>query len=160
MEISLSRLAPPNGARKPRKRVGRGESSGHGKTSSRGGKGQTARSGGGVRPGFEGGQMPLYRRLPKFGFRSRQRTQGANQYNVINLSKLESFDAGSTVTAEMILARGYGNHNRSKAGVKVLGTGALTKKLHVQVHAISASARAKIEACGGSVEILGAQKAA
>jgi large subunit ribosomal protein L15 len=160
MELSLSKLAPPKGARKARKRVGRGESSGHGKTSSRGGKGQTARSGGGVRPGFEGGQMPLYRRLPKLGFRSRQRTQGANQYHVINLSKLNTFDAGSTINADVILARNYGNNNRSKAGIKVLGTGELTKKIHLQVHAISASARAKVEACGGTVEIVGAAKAA
>lgn len=157
MELKLSELRPARGSRKARKRVGRGESSGHGKTSSRGGKGQTARSGGGVRPGFEGGQMPLYRRLPKYGFRSRQKTLGENQYHVVNLSKLNSFDNGATVSAEMILALGYGNHNRNKAGVKVLGTGELTKKLNLKVHAISEAAKAQVEAKGGSVELIKAQ---
>lgn len=152
--MELSKLAPRHGARKSRRRVGRGESSGAGKTSGKGGKGQTARSGGHVRPGFEGGQMPLYRRLPKYGFTSRTKVLGLNQYDVINLSSLEKFDNGATVDAEAILAKGYGNHNRNKAGIKVLGTGELTKKLHLKVHAISASAKAKIESLGGSVELL------
>ncbi|MBN8547813.1 MAG: 50S ribosomal protein L15 [Deltaproteobacteria bacterium] len=152
--MELSKLAPRHGARKSRRRVGRGESSGVGKTSGKGGKGQTARSGGHVRPGFEGGQMPLYRRLPKFGFTSRTKVLGLNQYHVINLSKLDKFENGSTVDADAILAKRYGNNNRNKAGIKVLGTGELTKKLHVKVHAISASAKAKIESLGGSVELL------
>ncbi len=156
--MELSKLAPPHGARKSRRRVGRGESSGAGKTSGKGGKGQTARTGGKVSPGFEGGQMPLYRRLPKFGFTSRQKVLGVNQYHVINLSKLERFDNGSTVDADMILALSYGNHNRSKAGVKVLGTGELTKKLNLKVHAISASAKAKIEKLGGTVELIAPQQ--
>lgn len=152
--MELSKLAPPHGARKSRRRVGRGESSGAGKTSGKGGKGQTARSGGHVRPGFEGGQMPLYRRLPKYGFTSRTKVLGKNQYHVINLSKLERFDNGTNVDANMILALSYGNHNRNRAGVKVLGTGELTKKINLKVHAISASAKAKIEALGGSVELI------
>lgn len=154
MELALSRLGPPKGSRKARKRVGRGESSGHGKTSSRGGKGQTARSGGGVRPGFEGGQMPLYRRLPKYGFRSRKKTSGDNKFHVINLSKLDSFEDGSQISSEMILNKSYGNHNRNQAGVKILGTGEVSKKLHLKVQAVSQAAKLKIEAKGGSVEIV------
>ena len=101
--------------------------------------------------------MPLYRRLPKFGFTSRRKVLGVNQYHVINLAKLERFDNGSTVDSDMILELSYGNHNRSKAGVKVLGTGELTKKLNLKVHAISASAKAKIESLGGTVELIAPQ---
>lgn len=98
--------------------------------------------------------MPLYRRLPKYGFTSRTKVLGKNQYHVINLSKLERFDNGTTVDADMILALSYGNHNRAKAGVKLLGTGELTKKLTVKVHAVSAAAKAKIESLGGTVELI------
>ena len=97
--MELSKLSPGKGARKMRKRVGRGESSGHGKTSCHGGKGQTARSGGKIRPGFEGGQMPLYRRVPKIGFRSRKKVLGVNCYNLVNLSVLDLFEDGAVVDA-------------------------------------------------------------
>jgi len=152
--MELSKLTPARGARKKARRLGRGESSGSGKTSGKGGKGQTARTGGHVRPGFEGGQMPLYRRLPKWGFVSRQQVFGLNRYNVVNLDVLERFDAGATVDAESLKQAGFCKTNSRRAGIKVLGTGKLTKKLSVKVDAISASARASIEACGGRVELL------
>ena len=152
--MELSKLSPAPGARKKVRRLGRGESSGSGKTSGKGGKGQTARTGGHVRPGFEGGQMPLYRRLPKWGFVSRQQVFGLNRYNVVNLSVLERFDAGSTIDAESLRKAGFCKTNSRKAGIKVLGTGTLTKKLLVKVNAISEKAKAAIEGCGGSVELL------
>ncbi len=152
--MELSRLAPPAGARKKRTRYGIGEGSGHGKTSGRGGKGQTARTGGGPRPGFEGGQMPLYRRLPKFGFTSQAKVAGDNCYNVVNLAILEKFDNGAVVDLTALKTKGFKTNSHCKAGVKVLGSGSLTKKLVVKVQAISAAARAKIEALGGSVEIV------
>jgi large subunit ribosomal protein L15 len=152
--MQLSNLKVPKGARKVGKRLGKGEGSGLGKTSGRGGKGQTARAGGGVRPGFEGGQMPLYRRLPKYGFTSRKKAQGLNQYDVVNLSVLEKFDAGTEITPESLYDRGYGRHGRTKAGLKILGTGKLTKRLTVRAHAFSESARSAIEALGGKVELI------
>lgn len=156
-DLSLSTLKPLPGARKARTRVGRGEGSGHGKTSGKGGKGQTARAGGGVRAGFEGGQMPLYRRLPKVGFRSGVGVKGSNRYNVVRLSVLERLEADSTVEPETIQSLGYGKKSSCKAGIKVLAdVETFSKKLHLKVHAISASAKAQIEAAGGSVEILGA----
>jgi len=155
--MKLSELKPAKGSRKAARRVGRGESSGAGKTSGRGGKGQTARSGGGVRAGFEGGQMPLYRRMGKVGFRSQKKTLGLNSYHTVDVSVLERFENGSVVDADAILAIGYGRHNRNRAGVKILGTGTLSRKLTVKVHAVSASAKQKIEAAGGTVELLGKQ---
>lgn len=156
-DLNLSNLSPRAGSTKPRLRVGRGEGSGHGKTSGRGGKGQTARSGGGVRPGFEGGQMPLYRRLPKLGFTSRVGATGLNRYNLVRLSVLERLDNGTTVDPDMLMSLGYGKKSGNQAGIKVLGDSAsLTKKLHVRVHAVSEAAKAKIEAAGGTVEIIGA----
>jgi large subunit ribosomal protein L15 len=153
--LTLNNLQPLPGARKARTRVGRGEASGHGKTSGRGGKGQTARSGGGVRPGFEGGQMPLYRRLPKFGFTSREAIVGTNRYSVVRLSVLERLENGTTVDLEKIKALGYAKKSSAKAGIKVLSDiEKLTKKLHVKVNAISASARAQVEAAGGTVELV------
>lgn len=152
--MKLSDLAPVPGSRKKARRLGRGESSGVGKTSGRGGKGQTARTGGGVRPGFEGGQMPLYRRLPKVGFVSRQQVLGLNRYNLVDLDVLERFDAGSTIDLSALKAKGYAKTNARRAGVKVLGTGTLTKKLTLKINAISATAKAKVEAVGGSVEIV------
>lgn len=153
--LTLNNLQPLPGARKARTRVGRGEASGHGKTSGRGGKGQTARSGGGVRPGFEGGQMPLYRRLPKFGFTSREAVVGTNRYSVVRLSVLERLENGTTVDLEKIKALGYAKKSSAKAGIKVLSDiEKLTKKLHVKVNAISASARAQVEAAGGTVELV------
>jgi len=152
--LDLATLKAPEGARKRNKRVGCGEGSGHGKTSCRGGKGQTARTGGGVRPGFEGGQMPFYRRIPKLGFRSQGKVLGTTSWAVVNLSVLETFDAGSVVDVAALKTKGYVADVRHHQGVKVLGTGEFTKKLTVKVHAISASARQKIEAAGGVVELL------
>ena len=106
--LSLSTLAPAIGARKTSKRLGRGESSGRGKTSGRGGKGQTARNGGGVRAGFEGGQMPLYRRIPKIGFTSLKNVAGANRFNVVRLDVLERCENGATVDATSLREMGYG----------------------------------------------------
>lgn len=125
-----------------------------GRQSGRGGKGQTARTGGGVRPGFEGGQMPLYRRVPKFGFVSRRRVLGLNRYNQVNLSALESFDNGTTVDPDALRQAGWARRSGARKGVKILGTGELSKKLHVKAHAFSAAARQKIEAAGGTVEVL------
>lgn len=153
--LSLSKLRPAYGARVKRLRVGRGEGSGKGKTSGRGGKGQTARNGGGVRPGFEGGQMPLYRRISKYGFRSQSKVLGTNKYDVVNLDSLEiHFENGATVGSDELLSLGFGRTHRNLAGYKILGTGNITKKLTVKVQAVSASAKAKIEAAGGTVEIV------
>jgi large subunit ribosomal protein L15 len=153
--MNLSQLSVPKGARKKRKTVGRGEGSGHGKTSCKGGKGQTARSGGKIRAGFEGGQMPLYRRIPKLGFVSGVKVSGSNQYMTVGLSILERFENGSTVDAETLSAKGYKAKAKERAGVKVLGSGKLSKKLTVKVSAITETARQQIEACGGKVEIVG-----
>lgn len=153
--LSLSTLSPAHGSRKARTRVGRGESSGHGKTSGRGGKGQTARKSGQVRFGFEGGQMPLYRRVSKYGFRSQKKVFGTNKFHVVNLSLLEKhFDSGAVVGPEQLQALGFGRTARNQAGFKLLGTGSLKKKLTVKVHAASAQAKAAVEAAGGSVELL------
>ena len=152
--MKLNELRDNPGARKDRIRVGRGIGSGKGKTSGSGGKGQTARKGASIRAGFEGGQMPFYRRIPKLGFTSRKRVLGTNRYVVVNLSDLESFDSGATVDAAALAAKGFQKSLARQAGVKVLGTGDLTKKLTVKVDAISASAKSKIESLGGTVEIL------
>lgn len=157
MTLSLSTLKPNVGSRKRRSRVGRGEASGHGKTSGRGGKGQTARSGGTIKPGFEGGQMPLYRRIPKVGFRARVAVVGSNDYNVVRLSVLERLENGATVDIEAFKKLGYAKKSSRKAGVKVLGdAGNFTKKLHLKVNAISSGAKARVEAAGGTVEIVSA----
>ncbi|BAD42038.1 50S ribosomal protein L15 [Symbiobacterium thermophilum] len=148
--MKLHELAPNPGARHERKRVGRGIGSGLGKTSGRGHKGQKARSGGGVRPGFEGGQMPLTRRLPKRGFSN---APFKVRYEVVNVADLERFEAGTVVTPEL-LDETRVCKNATK-GVKVLGTGELTKALTVRAHAVSESARQKIEAAGGKVEVIG-----
>lgn len=148
--MELSNLKPARGSRKARIRVGRGESSGCGKTSGHGGKGQKGRAGASIRPGFEGGQMPLYRRLPKLGFVSRKKVQGVNDFALVRLSSLESFTAGSVVDAAALVSKGLVAKGRP---VKVLGTGTLSKKLSVKVEAVSSSARSKIEAVGGSVEL-------
>ena len=153
--LSLSTLAPAHGARKVRTRVGRGESSGHGKTSGRGGKGQTARKSGQVRFGFEGGQMPLYRRVSKYGFRSQQKVFGTNKYHAVNLSLLDKhFEAGAVVGPEELKALGIGRNARNQAGYKLLATGALNKNLTVKVHAASAQAKAAVEKAGGTVELI------
>ncbi|WP_017473645.1 50S ribosomal protein L15 [Amphibacillus jilinensis] len=138
----------PSQARKQRNRVGRGMSSGNGKTSGRGHKGQNARSGGGVRPGFEGGQMPLFQRLPKRGFTNIHR----KEFAVINLAALNKFEEGTEVTPELLLETGL--VSKLKAGIKVLGNGTIEKKLTVKAHKFSASAKEAIEAAGGQTEVI------
>lgn len=152
--MELSKLKPARGARRLRTRVGRGESSGLGKTSGRGGKGQTARKGSPIRAGFEGGQMPLYRRIPKLGFNSRKKILGGNRFDIINVGDLEKLPAGSVVDKESLGNFGWSAHLRKKGGLKLLGHGTLSKKLTVKVSAASAEARKKVEAAGGTVEIL------
>lgn len=146
--MNLHELKPNPGAKHRRKRLGCGESSGLGKTSGRGHKGQKSRSGGGVRPGFEGGQMPLHRRLPKKGFSN---VQFRPTIAIVNVSQLnEKFEDGATVSEESLRACGL-VHGRCDA-VKVLGNGDLERKLTVTVDAVSSSAKEKIEKAGGSVE--------
>jgi large subunit ribosomal protein L15 len=151
--MRLHDLKPRPGAKHRRKRLGQGESSGHGKTSGRGGKGQTARSGSSIRIGFEGGQMPLIRRIPKRGFNNARHT---TRYLPVNLEALNCFDDGSRVDENAL--RTVGLANGRGHGVKILGEGELTKKLTVSAHAFSASAKAKIEAKGGICEITSAKK--
>ena len=146
--MKLQDLKPAEGSTQAAYSKGRGEGSGNGKTAGRGQKGQWARSGGGVRPGFEGGQMPLARRLPKRGFHNIFGTVNA----VINVSDLNKFEDGAVVTvADMVSA---GLVKKTLDGVKVLGNGELTKKLTVQAAAFSASAKEKIEAAGGKAEVI------
>ncbi len=146
--MDLSSLKNTPGARKAPKRVGRGRASGTGKTSTRGHKGQQARKGHKVKLGFEGGQMPLIRRLPKRGFTNYNRVE----YFALNVKELERFADGTEVTLDLLRANGL--FSSKYDGVKVLGDGELTKKLSVKVNGASASAKAKIEAAGGSVEIV------
>jgi len=150
--MRLHDLKPRPGAKHRRKRLGQGESSGHGKTAGRGGKGQTARSGSSIRIGFEGGQMPLIRRIPKRGFNN---TRFTTRYLPVNLESLNQFDDGVRVDAAVLKAAGLTNGPGD--GVKILGDGDLTKKLTVCAHAFSASARAKIEAKGGTCEVVSAK---
>jgi large subunit ribosomal protein L15 len=152
--MRLHDLKPRPGARHRRKRLGQGEASGHGKTSGRGGKGQTARSGSSIRIGFEGGQMPLIRRIPKRGFNNARHTI---QYLPVNLESLNGFEDGARVDEAALRSAGLANGRG--AGVKILGGGELTRKLTVSVHAFSATARAKIEAKGGVCELVTPQKA-
>jgi len=147
--MRLHNLKPRPGAKHRRKRLGQGESSGHGKTAGRGGKGQTARSGSSIRIGFEGGQMPLIRRIPKRGFNNANFT---TRYLAVNVGDLNQFEDGARV--DEIALRSVGLANGHSDGIKVLGTGELTKKLTLVVSAISASAKTKVEAKGGSVEII------
>ena len=146
--MNLHDRSPAVGSTHPAKRKGRGHGTGNGKTAGRGHKGQKARSGGGVRIGFEGGQMPLSRRLPKRGFNN----IFAKPLDAINVSDLERFEDGATVTVKDIVDAGL--VSKCKYGVKVLGNGELTKKLNVQVNAFSASAKEKIEAAGGKAEVI------
>ena len=149
--MRLEDLRPAPGATHSRKRLGRGPSSGQGKTAGKGSKGQKSRSGGGASPGFEGGQMPLYRRLPKRGFLPHG---GKTEYAIVNLKSLEKFAANSVVDPDaLVKARLVKNGRRGL--VKILGTGEVAHALTVKVHAISESAKAKIEAKGGRVEMLG-----
>ncbi|KOS04389.1 50S ribosomal protein L15 [Paenibacillus polymyxa] len=146
--MKLHELSPAPGSRKERKRLGRGPSSGTGKTSGRGHKGQNARSGGGVRPGFEGGQNPLYRRLPKRGFVNPTR----KEYAVLNIEDLNSFAAGTEVSPEFLLNNGIVKN--AKSGIKILGNGEITVKLSVKANKFSQSAVEKIEAAGGKTEVI------
>jgi large subunit ribosomal protein L15 len=152
--MRLHDLKPRPGAKHRRKRLGQGESSGHGKTSGRGGKGQTARSGSSIRIGFEGGQMPLIRRIPKRGFNN---TRHGTRYLPVNLESLNSFDDGARVDEAALRKAGLANGRGD--GIKVLGGGDLAKKLTVSAHAFSATAKAKIEAKGGTCELLTPPKA-
>jgi large subunit ribosomal protein L15 len=150
--MALHNLKPPKGAKHPRKRVGRGPGSGHGKTASRGSKGAKSRSGFRFKRGFEGGQMPLHRRVPKRGFHNPFRVE----YSVVNLDTLaEVFDAGSEVTPDVLRERGLVRD--AKAPVKVLGRGEISKKLTVRAHKFSGSAAEKIAAAGGATEVIGGQ---
>lgn len=146
--MKLNELKPVEGARHYKKRVGRGTGSGLGKTSTRGHKGQNARSGGGVRPGFEGGQTPLFKRLPKRGFTNINRLE----YAVVNVSDLNAFEAGSIVDLQALQQKGL--VKKEYEGVKVLGNGELKVALTVKAKKFSETAKEKISAAGGSIEVL------
>mgnify|MGYP001954531118 CR=1 FL=1 len=146
--MKIHELQSAAGSRHARKRVGRGTGSGMGKTSTRGHKGQNARSGGGVRPGFEGGQNPLYRRLPKRGFNNPFR----KEYAIVNLAQLNKFDAGTEVTPELLLNSGIVKN--PLAGIKILGEGEITVQLTVKANKFSKSAVEKITAAGGKAEVI------
>ena len=146
--MKLNELHPAEGSAKAAWRKGRGAGSGNGKTAGKGHKGQNARSGGGVRPGFEGGQIPLYRRLPKRGFNN----IFAKEYAIVNLSDLNAFEDGAVINAEVLLEKRI--IRKALDGVKVLGRGELTKKVTVQATAFSTSAKEKIESVGGKCEVV------
>lgn len=154
--MKLDELRPAPGAKKRRKKIGRGPASGHGKTSGKGHKGHSARSGGGKAGGFEGGQMPLYRRMPKRGFLP---YGGKTEYAVVNLKSLGRFSPNAVVDPDALVNAGLIKKGAA-ARVKVLGEGDVAHALTVKAHAVSESARAKIAAKGGSVELLGAQGSA
>ncbi|MEK3955426.1 LSU ribosomal protein L15P [Psychrobacillus psychrotolerans] len=146
--MKLHELKPSEGSRSSRKRIGRGIGSGTGKTSGKGHKGQNARSGGGVRPGFEGGQNPLFRRLPKRGFTNINR----KEFAIVNLDTLNRFEDGTEVTPALLIETGV--VSSEKSGIKILGNGTLGKKLTVRAHKFSASAKEAIENAGGSTEVV------
>ena len=145
--MKLHELSPAEGSVKAKYRKGRGPGSGNGKTAGKGHKGQNARSGGGVRPGFEGGQLPLYRKLPKRGFHNKF----ATKYAIINVSELNKFENGETVNLEVLMEKGL--VSKAYDGLKVLANGELTKKLTVEAKVFSATAKEKIEAAGGKAEV-------
>jgi large subunit ribosomal protein L15 len=147
--MNLHDLTPAKGAKKRRKRIGRGPGSGHGKTATKGHKGLLARSGGGKRPGFEGGQMPLIRRLPKFGFVNNYRTE----YSVLNLKSFENWTGIEMITPQAMVDAGL--VKRKTLPIKILGNGELKKPLVIQAHKFSKSAETKIQAAGGRVEVIG-----
>ena len=149
--MRLHDLKTRPGSKHRRKRLGQGESSGHGKTSGRGGKGQTARSGSSIRIGFEGGQMPLIRRIPKRGFNN---ARHGTRFIPVNLESLNAFEDGAKVDEAALRNRGLANGRAD--GIKILGTGELKKKLSVHAHAFSASAKAKIEGLGGMCQLVSA----
>jgi len=146
--MNLHDLAPAKGAKKKRKRIGRGPGSGHGKTATKGHKGLLARSGGGKGPGFEGGQMPLIRRVPKFGFTNPFR----KEYSVVNVESLAKLQAPGTITPQVLVDAGL--VKRLTLPIKILGNGELKKAIVVQAHKFSKSAEAKIQAAGGSLEVI------
>jgi len=146
--MKLHELKPAEGSRQVRNRVGRGIGSGNGKTAGRGHKGQNSRSGGGVRPGFEGGQNPLFRRLPKRGFTNINR----KEYAIVNLDALNRFEDGAEVTPALLLEIGIVSNEM--AGIKILGHGTLSTKLTVKAHKFSASAKEAIENAGGTTEVI------
>ena len=146
--MKLHELSPAEGSVKPAFRKGRGTGSGNGKTAGKGHKGQNARSGGGVRPGFEGGQLPLYRKLPKRGFYNKF----GKEYAIVNVKTLNKFNDGDVVDATVLL--GNGVIRAALDGIKVLGEGEITKKLTVKATLFSASAKEKIEAAGGKTEVV------
>jgi len=150
--MKIHELSPAEGSRKRRKRVGRGPGSGHGKTSCRGHKGQNSRSGGGTRPGFEGGQMPLHRRLPKRGFANIFR----KQYSIINVKDLERFAPNSSVDVDDLKEAGI--VKKVGYGIKLLGNGVISHPLIVKVHKVSSNARHKIELAGGKIEMIVAEE--
>jgi large subunit ribosomal protein L15 len=145
--MKLHELSPAAGSSRPAWRKGRGTGSGNGKTAGKGHKGQNARSGGGVRPGFEGGQLPLYRKLPKRGFNNKF----AKVYSIINVGDLNKFENGATVTLESLIACGM--ISKANDGLKVLGNGELKVALTVEAAVFSATAKEKIEAAGGKAEV-------
>ena len=146
--MKLHELSPAEGSTRPKYRKGRGTGSGNGKTAGRGHKGQNARAGGGVRPGFEGGQIPLYRKLPKRGFTNRF----AKKYAIVNVAQLENFDKDSVIDIQTLLENGIIKNQFD--GLKVLGNGEITKALTVKAAIFSASAKEKIEAAGGKAEVV------
>jgi large subunit ribosomal protein L15 len=146
--MKLHELKPAEGSRQERKRKGRGIGSGNGKTAGKGHKGQNARSGGGVRLGFEGGQTPLFRRLPKRGFTNFNR----KEYAVVNLDALNVFEVGTEVTPELLIETGL--VKKELAGIKILAKGSLDKKLTVKAHKFSSAAKEAIEAAGGQTEVI------
>jgi large subunit ribosomal protein L15 len=146
--LSINSLKPAPGANRKNKRVGRGMGSGHGKTSTRGYKGQLSRAGASMRPGFEGGQMPLYRRLPKRGFTNTFR----KEFVAVNLEKLAGFEAGTQVTPELLKSSGIIKNFRD--GIKILGVGELTNAINVRAHKFSKSAAEKIQKVGGAIEVI------
>ncbi|MBT2689939.1 50S ribosomal protein L15 [Bacillus sp. ISL-47] len=146
--MKLHELKPAEGSRQERKRKGRGIGSGNGKTAGKGHKGQNARSGGGVRPGFEGGQTPLFQRLPKRGFTNINR----KEYAVVNLDALNRFEDGAEVTPELLIETGVVSNE--KAGIKILAKGKVEKKLTVKAHKFSSAAKEAIEAAGGKTEVI------
>ena len=146
--MKLHELSPAEGSAKAAYRKGRGPGSGNGKTAGKGHKGQNARSGGGVRPGFEGGQLPLYRKLPKRGFKNRF----AKEYAIVNVDALNAFDDGAEIDVQTLLDRRI--IRRELDGLKVLGSGEITKKITVKAKIFSATAKEKIEAAGGKAEVI------
>ncbi len=146
--MKLHELAPAEGAKQKRKRIGRGPGSGHGKTATKGHKGLKARSGGGKRPGFEGGQMPLIRRIPKYGFANPFRTE----YAIVNLKSLAELQTTDAITPQLLMTEGL--VRRKGQPIKILGQGEVSRPLVVQAHKFSKSAEAKIQAAGGRAEVI------